>query len=209
MKYTPRIEQAIRIASSAHRKQTRKGDEAMPYISHLFSVLVILSEYTDDEDVLIAGLLHDVLEDADPNEYTKEKLAEIFGGKVASIVLEVSEQKDGSQSKVDARNSWQKRKEEYLEHLQAISEEALLVSTADKLHSILSLMEDSKHEGPTMWSRFNAPKEKQLWFYKKFAEIAGGRLKNSLGEMLNKEIVKLETVVLRDSELRDSRFPLK
>ena len=127
---------------------------------------------------------------------------------MVSIVKEVSEQKDSSRSKVDARNSWQKRKEEYLEHLQIASEEALLVSTADKLHSVLSLMEDSKQEGPNMWSRFNAPKEKQLWFYKKFAEIARGRLKNSLGETLNREIVNLETIVSRDSELR-SRFPLK
>lgn len=208
MKYTPRIEKAIQVASNAHRKQTRKGDENMPYASHPFSVLVILSEYTDDEDVLISGLLHDVLEDADPNEYTEQKLGDMFGEKVASIVREVSEQKDGSLSETDAKNNWQKRKEAYLEHLQTVSEEALLVSTADKLHNVLSLMEDSKHEGPNMWSRFNAPKEKQLWFYKRFAEVAGGRLKNNLREIFNKEIVNLETIVLRDSELR-SRFPLK
>mgnify|MGYP001583407567 FL=1 len=208
MKYTPRIEKAIQVASHAHRNQTRKSDGNMPYISHPFSVLVILSEHTKDENTMIAGLLHDVLEDADPNEYTEQKLRDIFGEKVVSIVKEVSEQKDSSRSKVDARNSWQKRKEEYLEHLRNASEEALLVSTADKLHNILSLTEDSKHEGPNRWFRFNAPKEKQLWFYKKFAEIARGRLKNSLGETLNREIVNLETIVSRDSELR-SRFPLK
>lgn len=67
---------------------------------------------------------------------------------------------------MDARNSWQKRKEEYLEHLQIASEEALLVSTADKLHSVLSLMEDSKQEGPNMWSRFNAPKKNNYGFIK-------------------------------------------
>lgn len=93
MKYTPRIEKAIQVASHAHRNQTRKSDGNMPYISHPFSVLVILSEHTKDENTMIAGLLHDVLEDADPNEYTEQKLRDIFGEKVVSIVKEVSEQK--------------------------------------------------------------------------------------------------------------------
>ena len=192
MKYTP-IEKAIQVATNAHRKQTRKSDEDMPYISHLVSVLVILSEYTDDENVLIAGLLHDVLEDADPNEYTQQKLRDIFGDKVVSIVLEVSEQKDGSLSDSAAKKNWRERKEAYLKHLETASEEALLVSTADKLNSITCLMEEYKKEGPAMWARFNASKEEQVWFYKKFAEIADKRLKNELGKMFNSEMKNLET----------------
>ncbi len=60
-----------------------------------------------------------------------------------------------------------------------------------------------------MWARFNASKEEQVWFYKKFAEIADKRLKNELGKMFNSEMKNLETSVFRNSELRDSRFPLK
>jgi (p)ppGpp synthase/HD superfamily hydrolase len=209
MKYTPRIEKAIQIASNAHRKQTRKSDENMPYISHLISVFVILSQYTDNEDILIAGLLHDVLEDADPSEYTEQKLRDVFGDEVVSIVLEVSEQKDGSLSEGDAKKNWRERKEAYLKHLEIASEEALLVSTADKLHSVISLMEEYKREGPNIWSRFNAPKEEQVWFYKKFAEIADKRLKGELGKTFSTEMTNFETSVFRNSELRDTRFPLK
>jgi hypothetical protein len=108
-----------------------------------------------------------------------------------------------------AKKNWRERKEAYLKHLEIASEEALLVSTADKLHSIVSLMEEYKQEGPAMWSRFNAPKEEQMWFYKRFAEIADKRLEGELGKAFGIEMKNFETSVFKNSELRDSRFPLK
>ncbi len=60
---TQRLREAINMACRLHPNQVRKADEGLPYISRPFSVAWILSSYTDDEDTIIAGLLHDILED--------------------------------------------------------------------------------------------------------------------------------------------------
>lgn len=59
MKYTERIHNTIDLVSSLHANQKRKGSDT-PYVSHCFGVAFILSNYTSDEDIIIAGLLHDV-----------------------------------------------------------------------------------------------------------------------------------------------------
>lgn len=62
MRLTSKIEKAINFAAQKHLGQIRKGD-GLPYIVHPFGVAWILSGYSTDEDVIVAGLLHDVLED--------------------------------------------------------------------------------------------------------------------------------------------------
>ena len=79
--YTYKIEQAIKAAALLHQDQLRKGVVPLPYISHLMAVMLILRDYTDDEDTLVAALLHDTLEDTD---YTPEELETDFGKTVAS-----------------------------------------------------------------------------------------------------------------------------
>jgi (p)ppGpp synthase/HD superfamily hydrolase len=195
MKYTPQIERAIQTATRAHRNQSRKGDPNLSYISHPFSVFIILSEYTTDEDVLIAGLLHDVLEDADPSEYSVAGLTNEFGRKIVSIVREVSEKKDGDLKESDAKNNWEERKIAYLKHLKTSSSEALLVSTADKLHNIENTLLDYKKLGSSIWDKFNAPKEKQIWFYKKFNKIIIEKLDNEIVQKLNAVIIELENTI--------------
>ena len=81
--YSYRIEQALRAITILHKDQVRKGAMSIPYISHLFAVALIVSEYTKDEDTLIGALLHDTLEDTD---YTGEELEQDFGGKVREKV---------------------------------------------------------------------------------------------------------------------------
>jgi len=110
MKLTPRISDAINYASKLHSKQFRKGDSTLPYVSHLFAVAWILSEYTDDENIIIAGLLHDSLEDIEG--YTYEDLESDFGKRVADIVLNVSEDKVTSEA--DKKTSWDIRQAKIL-----------------------------------------------------------------------------------------------
>ena len=86
--YSYRIEQALRAATILHKDQVRKGSIAIPYVSHLVAVSMIAIDYTDNEDVIIACLLHDTLEDTD---YTKAELEDDFGGVVREIVEAVSE----------------------------------------------------------------------------------------------------------------------
>jgi len=102
----------------------------VPYIVHPVEVAMILDKYTDDEDVICAGLLHDVLEDV--VGYSRANLAQEFGERVAQIVQEVSEDKDPNVPE-DAKATWRERKEKYLAGLRQDSEEAILVCAAEKM----------------------------------------------------------------------------
>lgn len=177
MKYTSKIEKAIKVATYAHRNQKRKGGD-MPYISHLFSVMIILSEYTDDEDVIIAGLFHDLLEDTDTKEYGETDIENDFGKKVLTIIQDVSENKNKYLDIIDEKDTWKNRKIEYLKHLSEASEDAILVSSADKLHNLFTTIEEIKIVGEKAWGIFNSSKEEQIWFYKEFASILNTRLPN-------------------------------
>jgi (p)ppGpp synthase/HD superfamily hydrolase len=159
---TPKIQKAIIGASVLHADQKRKGD-GLPYIIHPYSVAFILSTYTDDEDAIVAGLLHDTLEDVP--EYEAEDLIKDFGERVYKIVQEVSEDKDPSDSKEKEKASWQERKEKYIANLKNDSGDALMVSCADKIHNLTSMINAYKNQGDELWKNFNAPKDKILWFY--------------------------------------------
>jgi len=140
MQYSPAIEKAIQKAAILHEGQRRKGSQEPPYVTHLFAVAAILSGHTDDEEVIIAGLLHDTLEDTD---YTKEELQFEFGERVAAIVAGVTipTPEDGEKS------TWVGSRERYIENLKNAPKESLLVSGADKIHNFLSVL-DSFTENP-------------------------------------------------------------
>src|SRR5574342_380805 len=106
--FTGRIERAIALALRAHEAQVRKGDGQLPYAVHPVTVALILSRYTGDEDTIIAGLLHDTLEDT---VVTKEEVERAFGEKVRDMVLDVTEP--------DLPGlSWETRKARYLRRLE-------------------------------------------------------------------------------------------
>jgi (p)ppGpp synthase/HD superfamily hydrolase len=160
VKLTPIIQKAINIASEKHLGQKRKAD-GLPYIVHPFAVAWILSNYTDDEDVIAAGLLHDTLEDV--AGYRFDDIKKDFGDRVANIVKEVSEDKDPNII-TDEKATWEDRKRKYLKHLQVASREAMLVCCADKIHNLSSLLDVYKEQGDAVCSKFNAPADKILWF---------------------------------------------
>ncbi len=177
MQYTSKIEKAIKVATYAHRNQKRKGSD-IPYISHPFSVMIILSEYTNDEDIIIAGILHDLLEDTDTKEYSKMDIENDFGKRVLTIIQGVSEDKNKYSDIINEKDTWKNRKIEYLKHLSEASEAAILVSSADKLHNLFTTIEGIKIVGEKAWDIFNSSKEEQIWFYKEFASILNTRLPN-------------------------------
>ncbi len=166
MNMTPRLERAITVAATAHRRQTRKGSD-IPYITHPFSVMCIASQATNDEDILIACLFHDIVEDV-PEEYSHEKMLEEFGERVVSIVDGVT--KDGS------INDWQGRAEAYLTNLKKKApDESVVVSCADKIHNLMSTLEDYRTIGDTLWERFNAGKAEQQWWYREVLKVCTER----------------------------------
>lgn len=188
--YSPKIEKAICVAAYLHRYQTRKGNN-IPYIIHPFMVFLILHEYTDNEDILIAGLLHDVLEDSDPKEYDENKLRSDFGERVFKLIKDVSEQKNGDLGEDDAKSSLKDRKEAYLNHLQSVDEESIWVSVADKIHNLRSTIEDLKTHGHIAWDKFNASKDSQMWFYETFYHTVKEKTANPI---INEFAVLLEEI---------------
>ncbi len=191
MKLTPKIQKAINIATVQHQGQMRKVGN-LPYITHPFSVAVILSAYTDDESTLCAGLLHDVLEDT--TGYSYDDMVKDFGPKVASIVKDVSEDKDPN-IQTDEKSTWLERKEKYLKHLESACEEALFVSTADKIHNLSSMLEAYKQGGDAIWQHFNSPADKKLWFYEEVLRIVEQKLKNPIVEALSQKLLELNNKI--------------
>ena len=111
MNFSSRLNIAIQIAAKFHDGYYRKGENKIPYISHPFSVMYIASQFTNDENILIACLLHDVLEDVKVSMIEKENfIKDTFGGKILNIIKEVSEDKD-PEIESSVNETWKLRKE--------------------------------------------------------------------------------------------------
>lgn len=159
---TPRLVAALDTAILGHNGQKRKGS-ATPYVVHPFGVAEIVANYTDDEDTIIAGLFHDVLEDVPEEVYSEADMQEEYGQTVVSRVKHVSEEKTSDDGQ---ELPWRTRKMSYIEHLQSLQDPgALLVSAADKIHNLGSMIDDYHENGAGLWGKFKAPKEDQLWNY--------------------------------------------
>ena len=155
--YSPRVQKAVRFAMKTHevyQKQKRKGKD-IPYITHPLTVGLILARAGTSEDVVIAGILHDTVEDSPSSKKaTPEMIAERFGEKVATLVASVTEfRKD---------LPWEDRKREALAHIESFSLESLLLKSADVIGNLTELIDDYERTGEAVWARFNAPKEKIL-----------------------------------------------
>ena len=153
-----RIDKAIDMASKAHAGQLRKGTD-IPYISHPLAVAMILSQHGCSEDEIIAGILHDTLEDT---EITFEQISEQFGPEVARLVTSCSEP--------DGELSWEERKQNTIEKLKIAPDDVRRVSCADKLHNIRSIAEDYSQIGDKLWDRFKRGKEDLANYYRSLAD---------------------------------------
>jgi (p)ppGpp synthase/HD superfamily hydrolase len=175
VQFTDQIRFAIDTAARLHNGQARKDAASTPVISHPFGVAMILAQYPDvSEDTIIAGLLHDVIEDVDQKIYSKDQLAADFGEDVLQIVQQVSD---------DARiKDWQLRKQAYLRVLETARPEALMVSAADMTHNLSSFV-DSYHISPEMFAKkFTGSAEQQVWFYGERAGLIHQRLEHPISE---------------------------
>jgi len=141
----------------------RKGTSP-PYMAHLLSVCGLVMYHGGGEDQAIAALLHDALEDAS-DKITPEQIGEEFGPKVQQIVQLCSDTPPDFRG--GDKEPWQVRKDRYLEHVRSggVSPELLLVSVADKVDNASAIVRDLKLNGNSVWERFKAGKEKQLWYY--------------------------------------------
>jgi (p)ppGpp synthase/HD superfamily hydrolase len=162
VKLGPRFLRAFSFAAEKHAGQTRKAS-TIPYIAHLMGVASLVLEFGGDEDMAIAALLHDVVEDCGGVPMLKE-VRRRFGSRVAKIV-------DGcTDSDTDPKPPWQERKETYIRHLKSAYAETRLVSAADKLNNVRSILSDYRQVGESIWARFNGGREGTLWYYRALLE---------------------------------------
>lgn len=187
MKLTRNIQKAINQATILHYGQKRKSD-GTPYILHPYSVAVLLSEYTDNEDIIIAGLLHDILEDVP--SYTIDNMRKEFGDKITEIVNGVTEKKHPDNS--NKNYTWDMRKKEYIETLKQDSFESLMVCAADKIHNLKSIMDEYEKLGEKSFKNFNAPIKKRMWYYREVLNILKQRLDNKIVDRLEQIYNKAE-----------------
>ncbi|MDO8474270.1 MAG: HD domain-containing protein [bacterium] len=160
MIYTQKIKDAINFAVKTHevyQKQKRKGKD-IPYITHPLIVGLILTGTGAKEDVIIAGILHDTIEDSVPEKkVSRDMLAERFGENVADIVESVSEK--------SKEFSWSERKHEALERIESFSQDSILVKSADILSNTTELVDDYARDRDKIFANFNATKEETLLHY--------------------------------------------
>lgn len=158
------LERALRASARWHHGQNRKGDATLPYVAHVVAVALILDRLGFDQDTVIAGLLHDVIEDRAIARATVE--AE-FGPTVASIVDCCSEQKCDAEGRP---RPWLVRKSEYLDRLATAAIAARAVALADKLHNMTAILLDLE-SGRDVWTLFNAGREPVLLYYHRAIEL--------------------------------------
>ena len=179
------IEETKNFVKKAHKKQLRKYPENTLYYTHLFRVGNILSEYGFSDDVVKAGLLHDLVEDTD---YELDYIKENFGDDIAKYVDFVSE---------DKNLPWKERKLEYIRKLFSNESpiESVAISIADKIDNL----EDSKkaHEeiGDDFFKKYMGSKKYHMWNYNNYFNELEKYLSNKNNVSINEMLARLKKVL--------------
>lgn len=170
--YSDVINHALAFAAKHHDRQVRKGTK-LPYLTHPANVAVILTRYGCDIETVVAGILHDVIEDCVRDGYTREmleqRIGDKFGEKVLETVLAVTYRRHDDDG---VELSTEDRKADYLERLSEATEEARWVCAADKIHNASSTLADLRRtiDPETVWSRFSAGKAATARWYRQVYE---------------------------------------
>lgn len=172
---TGRFDDALVWASELHRAQRRKGS-GTPYLSHLLAVAGLVLEHGGDEDQAIAGLLHDAIEDTDA---TRGDISGRFGERVADIVVACTD------TDVQPKPPWLARKQAYIDELQRVPADALLVSLADKVHNARTIATDHARDGDVYFSVFKGRLDGSRWYYRRLADVYEARIAELPAELID------------------------
>lgn len=158
---TELVDRAIVFATRAHAGQVRKGT-AKPYIVHPLEAMSIVATMTEDQEMLAAAVLHDVVEDTST---TAEDIRREFGDRVATLVAA-----DTNKPK-NINDTWRSRKLAAIDRLSAASYECKMVAMGDKLSNLRAISIDYRELGEALWSRFKAPEGRSdiEWYYRGLA----------------------------------------
>lgn len=179
-----RLQRAFRYAADKHNGQTRK-QSAVPYLSHLMAVAGLVLEAGGDEDMAIAALLHDVVEDCGGRPRLRE-IRKRFGPRVARIVEGCTD------SFGEPKPEWIERKKDYLREVKHADPETRLVSASDKLHNVRTILADYRQHGEAIWTRFSGKREGTLWYYRALSDEYQRRNRNRITRELAIVVEELE-----------------
>lgn len=185
---TSRFEDALLFAFNIHIDQTRKSTR-VPYFAHVMGVTSYVLEAGGDEDTAIAALLHDTVEDGGGLPIL-EQIRIRFGEHVADIVDHCTD------SYTQPRPPWRERKEKYLMKLPTASPEARLVSVADKLYNVRSIIDALRMDGESIWGRFNGGKDGSLWYYRSLLDIFKSTGSDQITDEYARTIALMEQLVM-------------
>ena len=179
------ISEAIAFAAKAHDGMRRKKGES-PYILHPMEAAVIVGSMTDDQSLIAAAALHDVVEDTG---ISIEEIEEKFGKRVRELVESETEDK---RAELPPSDTWRIRKEESLAVLKNAEDIAvLMVWLGDKLANMRAIYRDFKIEGNAMWQRFNQKNvDEQAWYYRSIVTLTE-RLSNTSAWLEYKTLTEL------------------
>jgi (p)ppGpp synthase/HD superfamily hydrolase len=180
----PRLQRAFRYAAEKHDGQTRK-QTAVPYLSHLMAVASLVLEAGGDEDMAMAALLHDVVEDCGGMPRLRE-IRKQFGSRVANIVEGCTD------SFGEPKAEWVERKKDYLREVKHADVETRLVSASDKLHNVRTILADYRKDGEAIWTRFSGKKGGTLWYYRALSDEYQRRNPNRITRELEIVVAELE-----------------
>jgi len=187
---TSRFEDALVFASRLHHGQERKGSHT-PYIAHLMGVAALVLEDGGDEDQAIAALLRDAVEDQGGLPILQEIRAR-WGEAVAEIVAACSD------SFETPKPPWRQRKEEYLQHLPAVSAPIRRVSLADKVYNARSIVMDLERVGQGVWERFKGGRSGTLWYYTELDRIFRQTGADSLTRELTRLVAEMQRLATQE-----------
>jgi (p)ppGpp synthase/HD superfamily hydrolase len=194
--YSDVINHALAFAAKHHDRQVRRGTR-LPYLTHPANVAIILTRYGRDNDTVVSGILHDVIQDCVQDGYSRamleQRIGDKFGGNVLETVLAVTYRKaddDGVELSGDERRT------DYLERLADASSEARWVCAADKIHSAASLISDLRRtvDPESVWSRFGGKTATSRWYrqvYERLRDVGFDAPIMSELEAVSAELIKL------------------
>lgn len=189
-----RFTRAVDYARTLHIER-RKGTE-IPYMAHLLGVASLVMgesgrvDFPVTEDMVIAALLHDTVEDY--GGLTRLKDVEFnFGSNVARMVKGLSDTlaEDSSQ-----KEDWTFRKESYLHRLRREPRDVQLISAADKLYNAQSILTDYQRIGAEIWKRFKRGRDQQLWYFEELLKIFNRSGANEIVKELGRVVKELKRI---------------
>jgi GTP pyrophosphokinase len=198
--FTERLTRAVDYARHLHIER-RKGT-GIPSMAHLFGVasLVIgeagLTDFPVTEDMVIAALLHDAVEDHG-GALRLEDIRQNFGANVARMVEGLS---DSLAEDPNAKDRWEQRKQAYIDRLRDEPADVRLISAADKLYNARSILEDYRLIGPEVWRGFKRGRDLQMWYFDSILEVFKSKGKTRIVDEFERVIAELRQITARDTE---------